>query len=212
MNIILLGPPGVGKGTIAKMLVERYGIAHISTGDILRNAAAEPTEEGARLKALLASGALVSDGEMNELVCNRLSKEDCRKGFLLDGYPRTIPQAEALDEILESMDAALDMVAAVEVPEEEIIKRLSARRVCPKCGKPYNLDFSPPKREGVCDACGSKLVLRDDDKPETIRKRLQVYVQQTAPLAEYYRNKKLLFVARGLTSEEILGKIAAELK
>ncbi len=192
MNLIMLGPPGAGKGTQAKMLVERFGIPQISTGDMLRAAVAEGTELGRKAKEYMDKGQLVPDEVVIGIVRERLSKEDCKKGFILDGFPRTVPQAEALDGILEEMGRKIDYVINIVVPDEEILKRLTGRRTCRKCGAMYHVVYNPPKKEGVCDKCGGELYQRDDDKEETIRNRLKVYAEQTAPLVDYYRKKGVL--------------------
>ena len=178
MKIIMLGAPGAGKGTQAKMISEKYGIPHISTGDIFRANIKNGTELGKKAKSYMDQGLLVPD----ELV---VQKEDCKEGYVLDGFPRTIPQAEALDAALgeDKIDYALD----IEVPDDHIIKRMSGRRACVGCGATYHLVYNPTKTEGVCDVCGEKLILRDDDKPETVQKRLDVYHEQTQPLIDYYK-------------------------
>lgn len=192
MNIIMLGPPGAGKGTQAKMLVEEFGIPQISTGDMLRAAVAEGTELGKKAKEYMDKGQLVPDEVVIGIVRERLSKPDCEKGFILDGFPRTVPQAEALDKILQEMGKKIDYVINIVVPDEEILKRLTGRRTCRKCGAMYHVVFNPPKKEGVCDKCGGELYQRDDDKEETIRKRLEVYKAQTEPLVDYYKKKGVL--------------------
>ena len=185
MKIIMLGAPGAGKGTQAKMISEKYGIPHISTGDIFRANIKNGTELGKKAKSYMDQGLLVPDELVVNLVVDRVQKEDCKEGYILDGFPRTIPQAEALDAALgeDKIDYALD----IEVPDDHIIKRMSGRRACVGCGATYHLVYNPTKTEGVCDVCGEKLILRDDDKPETVQKRLDVYHEQTQPLIDYYK-------------------------
>ncbi len=215
MNLILLGPPGGGKGTQAKRIVEKYGIPQISTGDILRDAVAKGTELGKKAKEYMDRGELVPDEVVIGIVRERLSQPDCEKGFILDGFPRTIKQAEALDEILEEMNRKIDAVIDIEVPDEEIIKRIVYRRTCKNCGAVYNLIYSPPKEDNKCDKCGGELYQRDDDKEETVKERLRVYKEQTQPLIDYYKNKGVLYTVDGTKSidevwsqiEDILNKI-----
>ena len=185
MKIIMLGAPGAGKGTQAKMISEKYGIPHISTGDIFRANIKNGTELGKKAKSYMDQGLLVPDELVVDLVVDRVQKEDCKEGYILDGFPRTIPQAEALDAALgeDKIDYALD----IEVPDDHIIKRMSGRRACVGCGATYHLIYNPTNTEGVCDVCGEKLILRDDDKPETVQKRLDVYHEQTQPLIDYYK-------------------------
>ncbi len=213
MNLIMLGPPGAGKGTQAKMLVEKLGIPQISTGDMLRAAVAEGTELGKKAKEYMDKGQLVPDEVVIGIVKERLSKPDCEKGFILDGFPRTVPQAEALDKILEEMGKRIDYVINIVVPDEEILKRLTGRRTCKKCGAMYHVIYNPPKQEGVCDKCGGELYQRDDDKEETIKNRLKVYAEQTAPLVDYYRKKGVLVDIDGTKSiNEIFEDILKALK
>lgn len=186
MNIVLLGPPGSGKGTQAKLLQDYYKIPHISTGDILRDHIKRETPLGKQVKNLLAEGKYVPDDVMLSLIKDRLSQPDSKKGFILDGFPRTIPQAESLQQIVH-----LDSVILVDADAELIVERISGRRTC-ACGASYHIESIKPKKEGICDKCGKELYLRDDDKPETVRKRLQVYAQQTSPLIQFYENKKML--------------------
>ncbi|BAT72201.1 adenylate kinase [Thermosulfidibacter takaii ABI70S6] len=200
MNIIMLGPPGAGKGTQAKMLVEKFGIPQISTGDMLRAAVAEGTELGKKAKEYMDKGQLVPDEVVIGIVEERLKKSDCEKGFILDGFPRTVPQAEALDKILEKMGKKIDYVINIVVPDVEILKRLTGRRTCKQCGAMYHVIYNPPKQEGVCDKCGGELYQRDDDKEETIKNRLKVYNEQTAPLIEYYKAKGVLVDIDGTKS------------
>ena len=187
--MIFLGPPGVGKGTQAVKLSQKYGIPHISTGDALREAVARKTEIGLKAKSYMDKGTLVPDKVVIGIIRERLARDDCRSGFILDGFPRTVKQAEALDEILKAMGVELDAVLNVEAPDGVIIERLSGRRTCRSCGRVYHIIYVPPKREGVCDVCGGELYQRDDDKPEAIARRLQVYKEQTAPLIEYYEDR-----------------------
>jgi len=202
MRLILLGPPGAGKGTQAKLISSTYGVAHISTGDMLRERIAAQTPTGKQAKPYYERGELVPDPIMVAMVRERLAEPDCRNGFLLDGFPRTVGQAKALDEALAEVGQTIQLVLKIEVPEEELIRRLSGRRVCQQCGKNYHLEFMPPKESDKCDNCGARLVLRKDDQPETIRQRLKVYHAQTEPVAEYYDAKQLLARVDGTDSVE----------
>ena len=201
LRLVLLGPPGVGKGTVGRMLCERFHLPYVSTGDMLRGAVASGSQLGKKVEKVLAAGQLVSDGLVTELVEERLSEPDCEGGFVLDGYPRTVSQAKSLDGFL-SGTSGLDAVFNLVLAFDEIVGRLSSRRVCPACKRVYNLDYRPPAREGLCDYCNANLVQRADDMPETIKKRLQVYEEQTKPLIEYYKSKKLLQTVSGKSSEE----------
>ena len=192
MKIIMLGAPGAGKGTQAKMIADKYHLPHISTGDIFRANIKEGTELGRQAKEYMDRGALVPDELTVKILLDRVSADDCKNGYVLDGFPRTIPQAEVLDEALTKLGDAVDLAINVEVPDENIVRRMSGRRACLKCGATYHIEHIPPKKEGICDVCGEALVQRDDDKPETVQKRLTVYHEQTAPLIEYYGNKKIL--------------------
>jgi len=208
VDIILLGPPGSGKGTQAQKIVERYHIPQISTGDILRGAVKEQTPLGVEAKGYMDQGKLVPDEVVVGIVRERLKESDCKGGFILDGFPRTVPQAEALDGTLGEVQRAIDHVVSIEVPNEELIKRLTGRRTCRNCGAMYHIIFDPPVKEGVCDRCGGELYQRDDDQEETIRARLQVYEEQTAPLIAYYREKGLLRAIDGVGEiEEIFRNI-----
>lgn len=191
-RVVLLGPPGAGKGTQAKLLQEMFGAVQISTGDILRKAVAEGTPLGQQAAGFIKSGALVPDDVILNLVAERLQQADCAKGFLLDGFPRTIPQAEGLDKILTHAGQSLNGVLAVQVPEAVVVERLAGRRTCRQCGALRHVIFDPPKAAGVCDRCGGELYQREDDREETIAHRLQVYDKQTAPLVDYYRQRGLL--------------------
>ena len=182
MKLIFLGPPGAGKGTLAALVAESYKIPHISTGEIFRAAIREKTPLGLKVQAIIDAGQLVSDDITIELVKERLSQDDAKKGFILDGFPRTIPQAEALAGIID-----IDSAVNFEIPDNDVIVRLSGRRVCKKCGQNYHIQYMKPKQEGVCDKCGGELFIREDDKIESITKRLEVYRVQTAPLIEHYR-------------------------
>ena len=192
MRIIMLGAPGAGKGTQAKKIAAKYGIPHISTGDIFRANIKEGTELGKKAKTYMDQGLLVPDELVVDLVVDRLQQEDAQKGYVLDGFPRTIPQAESLDAALKNVGSKIDYAIDVDVPDENIINRMSGRRACVKCGATYHGVYAPTKVEGVCDACGDKLILRDDDKPETVKKRLNVYHEQTQPLIDYYTNAQVL--------------------
>ena len=197
MKIIMLGAPGAGKGTQAKQIAAKYEIPHISTGDIFRANIKEGTELGKKAKAFMDKGELVPDELTCDLVVDRISKPDAAKGYVLDGFPRTIPQAEALTKALEARGEKIDYAINVEVPDENIVHRMGGRRACVKCGATYHVVFAAPKTEGVCDTCGDKLVLRDDDKPETVQKRLNVYHEQTQPLIDYYTTQGVLKTVDG---------------
>ncbi|MBQ5447211.1 MAG: adenylate kinase [Lachnospiraceae bacterium] len=192
MKIIMLGAPGAGKGTQAKRIADKYEIPHISTGDIFRANIKNGTELGKKAKEYMDQGLLVPDELTVNLVIDRVSNDDCKNGYVLDGFPRTIPQAEALDNALTARGEKIDFAVNVEVPDENIINRMSGRRACLTCGATYHTEFIKPKVEGICDNCGSTLVLRDDDKPETVKKRLDVYHDQTQPLIDYYSGKNVL--------------------
>ncbi|MCG6946482.1 MAG: adenylate kinase [Deltaproteobacteria bacterium] len=186
MNIILLGPPGAGKGTQAKMLVEKYQIPQISTGDILRAAVKEGSPLGKEAKACMDKGELVPDSVVIGIVEERIQQPDCTKGYMLDGFPRTVPQAEALDGMLQNLSSKIDHVVSIEVANEELVGRLTGRRTCRDCGAGFHVMFDPPDKEGVCDKCGGELYQRDDDNVETVTSRLDVYESQTMPLIDYY--------------------------
>ena len=193
-RMILLGPPGAGKGTQAKIISALLGIPHISTGDILRDAVKSGSELGKKVKEIMERGELVPDELMDRIVENRLKENDCRKGFILDGYPRTVKQAESLEKILENLNEKLDIVILVDVSEDDVVRRITNRRICPKCGKVYNLivpDLRPSEDE-LCDLCKVKLIQRDDDKEETVRRRYRVYMESTSPLIEYYDKRGIL--------------------
>jgi adenylate kinase len=208
MNLILLGAPGAGKGTQAKKIVEKYGIPQISTGDMFREAVAKGTELGRKAKEYMDRGELVPDDVVIGIVKERLSQPDCEKGFILDGFPRTLKQAEALDTMLEELGKKIDAVINVDVPEEEIIKRIVYRRTCRSCGAVYNLIYSPPKEDMKCDKCGGELYQRDDDKEETVKARLKVYREQTEPLINYYAQKGVLHNVDGTKNiDEVYSEI-----
>lgn len=192
MKIVMLGAPGAGKGTQAKMIAAKYGIPHISTGDIFRANIKNGTELGRKAKEYMDQGALVPDSLTLELIMDRFQQPDCANGYVLDGFPRTIPQAEALTEALKSENSSLDFAINVEVPDSNIVNRMSGRRACVACGGTYHILYNPTSKEGICDACGGELMLRDDDKPETVAKRLDVYHTQTQPLIDYYAGQGIL--------------------
>ncbi len=200
MKIIMLGAPGAGNGTQAKRIAEKYGIPHISTGDIFRANIKEGTELGMKAKEFMDQGLLVPDEVTIGMLLDRIKKEDCVNGYVLDGFPRTIPQAESLTKALEEMGQKIDYAVDVDVPDENIVSRMSGRRACITCGATYHVQFAPPKAEGICDKCGAELVLRDDDKPETVQKRLTVYHEQTQPLIDYYRRAGVLVSVDGTQS------------
>ena len=202
MKIIMLGAPGAGKGTQAKKIAEKYQIPHISTGDIFRANIKNGTELGKKAKTYMDQGLLVPDELVVDLVVDRVNQEDCGNGYVLDGFPRTIPQAEALDKALSGMGQKLDYAIDVDVPDENIISRMSGRRACLSCGATYHIVYNAPKKEGVCDQCGEPLVLRDDDKPETVRNRLDVYHRQTQPLIDYYKKEGVLAEVDGTQDME----------
>jgi adenylate kinase len=192
MRLIFLGPPGAGKGTQAAFVKERYGLAHISTGDLLRAQVTQETELGKAAKKYMDAGKLVPDDVIIGMIRERLGEEDCAKGFILDGFPRTVPQAVALAELLEFMGKHLTAVICFDAPDDLLVERLSGRRTCGSCGAIYNVSFHPPVEENVCDVCGGPLMQRDDDREEVIRNRLRVYKEQTAPLIEHYEHRGLL--------------------
>ena len=213
MKIIMLGAPGAGKGTQAKRIAEKYGIPHISTGDIFRANIKNQTELGMKAKSYMDQGALVPDELTLELIMDRFTNDDCKNGYVLDGFPRTIPQAEALTKALADKQDAVDYAVNVDVPDEAIVSRMSGRRACLACGGTYHIKFNPTKVEGICDACGGELVLRADDKPETVQKRLDVYHEQTQPLIDYYQTQNILKEVDGtLPMEEVFQAIIAILE
>ncbi|UOQ91431.1 adenylate kinase [Halobacillus shinanisalinarum] len=197
MNLILMGLPGAGKGTQAEKIVEKYNIPHISTGDMFRLAIKEGTILGQEAKSYMDKGELVPDEVTIGIVRERLSKPDCQKGFLLDGFPRTIAQAEALENLLKDMNESVDYVLHIDVPKDQLIERLTGRRVCPTCGATYHIAFNPPQEEGKCDHDGSELIQREDDQPETVKKRLEVNVEQSQPLLNFYQDKGYLVTYNG---------------
>ena len=202
MKIIMLGAPGAGKGTQAKRIAEKYGLPHISTGDIFRANIKEGTELGLKAKEYMDQGLLVPDEVTIGMLLDRIHQADCKNGYVLDGFPRTIPQAESLNKALADMGEAIDFAIDVDVPDENIVNRMGGRRACLKCGATYHVEYAAPKADGVCDACGSGLVLRDDDKPETVQKRLTVYHDQTQPLIEYYKGQGVLHSVDGTQAME----------
>lgn len=202
MKIIMLGAPGAGKGTQAKKIADKYQIPHISTGDIFRANIKEGTELGKKAKSYMDQGQLVPDELTLELIMDRFQNPDCENGYVLDGFPRTIPQAEALTEALAKKGETIDYAINVEVPDENIINRMGGRRACLACGSTYHIVYAPTKVEGICDRCGEKLVLRDDDKPETVKNRLNVYHNQTQPLIDYYSKQGKLAEVDGTQSME----------
>jgi len=212
LRLVIFGPPGAGKGTQAKLLSERLGVPHIATGDMLREAVKAGTRLGGLAKKYMDEGRLVPDEVVIGMVEERLRQPDCSKGFILDGFPRTIEQAEALDSELEKLGLKLDAVLNLEVGDEEVVKRIALRRTCRSCGAVFHLIFNPPRREGVCDRCGGELYQRDDDREEVVRNRLKVYRQQTKPLLEFYRRRGLLRDVNGERSiEDVFKEILAAL-
>ena len=208
MNIIMLGAPGAGKGTQAAVLCEHFGIPTISTGNMIREALKNGTEMGLKAKSFMDEGKLVPDEVVIGIVKERLSADDCKKGFILDGFPRTIPQAQALDEALKKIGEKVDYAIDVDVPDENIVRRMSGRRACVSCGGTYHIKYNPTKVEGVCDACGGELILRDDDKPETVEQRLRVYHEQTQPLIDYYTKEGILKEVDGtIDLEDVFAEI-----
>lgn len=212
MKIIMLGAPGAGKGTQAKQIAAKYGIPHISTGDIFRENIKNNTELGKLAKGYMDRGELVPDEVVVDLVIDRIKADDCADGFILDGFPRTIPQAQSLKEALNKEKMALDYAIDVEVPDEVIIQRISGRRSCTQCSAIYHVDYHPPKEAGVCDHDGAQLILRNDDKPETVHKRLSVYHEQTQPLIDYYKKENILVEIDGTQStDQVFSAITAVL-
>lgn len=212
MRIVLLGAPGAGKGTQAKKIIEKYPIPQISTGDLLRAAVAAGSPLGKEAKSYMDKGELVPDSVVLGMVKERLGQDDCKKGYILDGFPRNTKQAETLDEMLASLSLPLTAALSVDVPFDDLMKRLTGRRTCKACGQMYNIYFNRPAKENACDKCGGELFQRDDDKEDTIRKRLEVYNSQTAPLIDYYGKKGILKSVSGTGSiDDIFGKVCAAL-
>ncbi|WIF95572.1 adenylate kinase [Caminicella sporogenes] len=197
MRLILLGPPGAGKGTQASSIVEKYNIPHISTGDIFRKNIKEGTELGKKAKEYMDKGLLVPDELVVAIVEDRLKEDDCKNGFLLDGFPRTVNQAKSLDKVLEKMNVSLNKVLNIKVDKEILVNRAVGRRICKECGRAYHIEFNPPKEIGKCDVCGGQLYQRSDDKEETVAKRIEVYLKETTPLIDYYNNKGILVDING---------------
>ena len=212
MKLIMLGAPGAGKGTQAARVAEALQIPHISTGAIFRANIKNGTELGKKAKAYMDQGKLVPDELTCDLVADRIAKDDCSGGFILDGFPRTIPQAEALDKVLTERGEKIDFAVNIDVPDEAIVSRMSGRRACVGCGATYHIEFNPPKKEGICDNCGAELILREDDKPETVATRLKVYHEQTQPLIDFYEKKGALVTVDGtLPMDEVYKAILGKL-
>lgn len=213
MKIIMLGAPGAGKGTQAKMIADKYGVPHISTGDIFRANIKNGTELGMEAKKYMDQGLLVPDELTVKILLDRVAADDCKNGYVLDGFPRTIPQAEVLDNALNGLGDKIDYAIDVDVPDENIVKRMSGRRACLACGATYHMEHVPPKAEGICDRCGKELVLRDDDKAETVLNRLKVYHEQTQPLIDFYGAKGILKTVDGTQPmEDVFGAIVKVLE
>ncbi len=213
LNIILMGPPGAGKGTQATRIIDAFHLPHISTGDIFRENIAKGTELGLKAKAVIERGDLVPDELTIDLVASRLAQDDCRNGYLLDGFPRTIPQAEALEVLGPKIGRAVNLVIDITVPDEVLMQRIAGRRVCPKCGASYNIHSMKPQKEGICDRCGAELIQRKDDNPESFQIRLDNYYAQTAPLVDFYKAKGLYHHFDGMTGlEQVTADVAALLK
>ncbi|WP_346664248.1 adenylate kinase [uncultured Merdimonas sp.] len=211
MKVVMLGAPGAGKGTQAKKIAAKYSIPHISTGDIFRANIKNGTELGKKAKTYMDQGLLVPDELVVDLVVDRVNQEDCANGYVLDGFPRTIPQAEALTKALAAQGQKLDYAIDVDVPDENIVRRMGGRRACVGCGATYHLEYAPPKQEGICDSCGGELILRDDDKPETVTKRLNVYHEQTQPLIDYYTEAGILKTVDGTVDIEEVFRSVTEI-
>jgi len=210
MRVMLLGAPGAGKGTQSKMLQEKFNIPQISTGDMLRAAIRARSPLGIEAESYLHQGKLVPDEVVDGLIQERLGAPDCKNGFILDGFPRTVAQAEALDKMLKKMNSKIDAVISMDVPEEDLVVRLAGRRTCSKCGTAFHLELSPPKQAEICDKCGGSLIQREDDREETIRKRLQVYESQTAPMVDFYKKQGVLKTIPGTGSlDEVFGRISS---
>lgn len=209
MRIVLLGPPGAGKGTQAAKIVSRFAIPHISTGDILRKNLREGTPLGLKAKEYMDRGLLVPDDLVVEIIKDRLTQKDCAKGFMLDGFPRTVAQAKALDTVLKDMGISLDAVLNINVDYDLLVDRITGRRICKDCGATYHVAFNPPKVEGKCDVCGGELYQRDDDKEETVKKRLEVYTEETQTLINYYQEKSIL---ESINGEQNIDKVFEDIK
>lgn len=210
MKIIMLGAPGAGKGTQAQMIADKYKIPHISTGDIFRENVKNGTELGMEAKKYMDQGALVPDELTVRILLDRVAQDDCKNGYVLDGFPRTIPQAEVLDKAIAELGDKIDFAIDVEVPDENIIRRMSGRRACLSCGATFHVEHVPPKQEGICDRCGKELVLRDDDKEETVKNRLNVYHEQTQPLIDFYTKKNILKTVDGTVDmQDVFAAITA---
>ncbi len=206
----MLGAPGAGKGTQAKMIAEKYGVPHVSTGDIFRANIKNGTELGKEVQKYTQAGLLVPDELTVRILLDRIGQKDCEKGYILDGFPRTIPQAQVLDQELGKRREAIDVAIDVDVPDESIVRRMCGRRACVNCGATYHVEYIPPKKEGFCDTCGKELILRDDDKPETVKKRLDVYHEQTQPLIDFYQAKGILKTVDGSAGmEDVFAVISA---
>lgn len=206
MRTILLGPPGAGKGTQAAVIVNEFDVPHISTGDIFRYNIKQGTELGKKAKDYMDQGLLVPDDLVVAIVEDRIKQEDCKKGFLLDGFPRTVPQAEALDQVLKNMGVSLDKVVSIEVDKDKLVKRVVGRRICKECGSTYHIEFNPSTQGELCDQCGGKLYQRADDTEATVSKRIEVYLTETQPLIQYYENKGILVVINGEQEIEEVSK------